>query len=100
MNEKKKSQVPFQGHDGTGLDADFEENRAALDARLEADMAGPKPGDITVPADDTEMKNPDNEFSSPGSAAGVQPSHVEHPRDPEGQQGTSQPSVRQAKNRH
>jgi hypothetical protein len=98
MNEKK-SQIPFQGHDGTGLDADFEENRAALDARLKADMAGPKSGDIEVSADDTEMKNPDNEFSSSGSTAGVSPSHVEHPRDPEGQQGTTQPDVTPTKDR-
>ena len=99
MNEKKKNQIPFQGHDGTGLDADFEENRAALEARLEADMAGPRPGDIKVPADDTEMKNPDNEFSNPGSTVGVPPSRVEHPRDLEGQQGSTQPSVAPAKDR-
>lgn len=99
MNEKKKSQIPFQGHDGTGLDADFEANRAAMNSRLEADMAGPKPGDIAVPPDDTEMKNPDNEFSTPGSTAGVPPSHIEHPHDPEGQQGSTQSNVKAARDR-
>ena len=30
MSEKKKNQIPFQGHDGTGLDADFDEAPASL----------------------------------------------------------------------
>jgi hypothetical protein len=98
---KKKTDVPFQGHDGTGLDADFKKDRAELNAAIEKDMTGPKSDDIQVAANDTDMKNPDNEFSDPGSAALIE--HLGSQRkcrrdiDMEGRQGTSRRGARQTR---
>jgi hypothetical protein len=53
-------------------------------------MAGPKQGSAQVPANDTALKNPDNEFSDPGSAASITRKTRKHlKQDPAGQQGST-----------
>jgi len=69
----KRNASPFQSHDGGGLDAPYndKDERARAERELADTMAGPKLEDIAIATDDTEMKNPDNEFTVPGSAASL-----------------------------
>jgi hypothetical protein len=79
--------------DARGIDLQYERVKAKAEKELDATLAGPSK--ISVPADDTELKNPDGEFADP--AAMVEPpaeramkgwdSRGDHMHDPEGQQG-------------
>jgi hypothetical protein len=65
----KRNAPPFQGHDDTGLDAPYKAERERAKRELDRTMAGPRGSIVPVGADDSDVKNPDSEFSQPGSAA-------------------------------
>jgi len=75
----KRADTPLQGDEGTGLDAAYDADRVRAERELDETMAGPQPSksepeDGAIPstgvsADDTELKNPDDELAEPGSAA-------------------------------
>lgn len=61
-----KVEGPIQGVAREGFDAPYERQRKALRKELESTLAGPKARQ-SVPADDTELKNPHDELARPGT---------------------------------
>jgi hypothetical protein len=79
--------------DGSGMDQAYEQAAKTAEKELDATLAGPD--NMRAPADDTDMKNPDGEFSDPapmvespaGRAMPGWDSRGDRFKDPEGQQG-------------
>ncbi len=85
---------PILGSAQEGFDRPYQKVRRKAQAELDETMAGPAKG-AGVPPDDTELKNPGNEFTVP--APGLVRPHghgAEHPREPEGRQGGYPPTDR------
>lgn len=75
MREKKKDKGHWREFaDAAGIDAKYVEAQAQADKELADATAGPDDS-ISVPPDDTEMKNPHGEFQGP-SAMKVGPGNM------------------------
>jgi hypothetical protein len=87
---------PIQGAARQGLDQPYDRVRRQAEAELKTTLAGrsPEHGQAGDRADDTELKNPDNELAVPAPST-KRPSAMpgpHHPQDPEGQQGGYPPT--------
>jgi hypothetical protein len=75
MSETKKNKGHWREFaDARGIDAEYAQAQAQADKELAEAMAGPDDS-ISVPPDDTEMKNPHGEFQGP-SAMKVAPGNM------------------------
>jgi hypothetical protein len=83
---------PILGSAQKGFDRPYQKVRREAEAELDETMAG-RAQDADVPMDDTELKNPGNEFAAPAPSLTRPHAHgLDHPRDPEGQQGGYPPT--------
>lgn len=65
--ERKKNKGRWQEFaDASGIDAKYAEQQARADKELADATAGPDDS-LSVPPDDTEMKNPHGEFQGPSA---------------------------------
>ena len=67
MNDKKKEKGLWREFaDAKGIDAKYAEAQAQADKELADATAGPDDS-VSIPPDDTEMKNPHGEFQGPSA---------------------------------